>query len=236
MLAPTGSEDDAVLVPSGRPAEEHEVAIVDADSTTAVGDGRVGEIWVSSPSVARGYWGRPQETTATFGARLAGSETTWLRTGDLGAMHDGALVVTGRLKDLLILRGRNYYPHDIELAAERSHPDLRPGFSAAFCVGGERSEELVLALEVTRHHRAADDDALFRSVRSELADTVGVVPNEILLLRQNSIPRTSSGKFQRGACRASFLDGTLEVMGRWRPDSTGQPTATTRCSPSTTSS
>ena len=222
LRAPTAGEDEAVLVPSGRPAKEHEVAIVDADASTRVGDGRVGEIWVSSPSVARGYWGRPQETTATFGARLAGSETTWLRTGDLGALRDGMLVVTGRLKDLVILQGRNYYPHDIELAAERSHPNLRPGFSAAFCVGGERSEELVLALEVSRHHRAADDDTLFQGVRSELADTVGVVPNEILLLRQNTIPRTSSGKIQRGACRAAFLDGTLEVIGRWRPDRESQ--------------
>ena len=218
LRAPAAREDEAVLVPSGRPAEEHVVAIVDADASTVIRDGRVGEIWVSSASVARGYWGRPQETAATFGARLAGSETTWLRTGDLGALHEGMLVVTGRLKDLVILQGRNYYPHDIELAAERSHPDLRPGFSAAFCVGGERSEELVLALEVTRHHRASDDDTLFQAVRSELADTVGVVPSEILLLRQNTIPRTSSGKIQRGACRAAFLDGTLEVIGRWRPD------------------
>jgi 8-amino-7-oxononanoate synthase len=225
LRSPATGEDDAVLVPSGRPAEEHVVAIVDADASSAVSDGRVGEIWVSSPSVARGYWGRPQETAATFGARLAGSERTWLRTGDLGALHDGMLVVTGRLKDLVILQGRNYYPHDIELAAERSHPDLRPGFSAAFCVGGERSEELVLALEVTRHHRASDDDTLFQAVRSELADTVGVVPSEILLLRQNSIPRTSSGKIQRGACRASFLDGTLEVIGRWRSDRIGATVA-----------
>jgi len=222
LRAPSPGDDEVVLVPSGSPAEEHEVAIVDPDSTTPVGAGRIGEIWVSSPSVARGYWGRPQETTTTFGARLAGSEKTWLRTGDLGAMRDGMLVVTGRLKDLVILQGRNYYPHDIELAAERSHPDLRPGFSAAFCVGGERSEELVLALEVSRHHRVADDEPLFQAVRSELAGTVGVLPSEILLLRQNSIPRTSSGKIQRGACRASFLDGTLEVIGRWRPERSGQ--------------
>jgi 8-amino-7-oxononanoate synthase len=221
LQAPAPGEDEAVLVPSGRPADEHEVAIVDADAGTPVGEGRVGEIWVSSPSVARGYWGRPHETAATFGARLAGSETTWLRTGDLGALRGGMLVVTGRLKDLVILQGRNYYPHDIELAAERSHPDLRPGFSAAFCVGGERSEELVLALEVSRHHRAADDDTLFQAVRTELADNVGVLPSEILLLRQNTIPRTSSGKIQRSACRASFLDGTLEVLGRWRSDRIG---------------
>jgi 8-amino-7-oxononanoate synthase len=138
-------------------------------------------------------------------------------------------VVTGRLKDLVILQGRNYYPHDIELAAERSHPDLRPGYAAAFTVGGERSEELVLALEVTRHHRASEDAALFNAVRVELADSIGVIPSEILLLRQNTIPRTSSGKIQRGACRAAFLDGTLEVIGRLRTDrsdaATGSGTA-----------
>jgi acyl-CoA synthetase (AMP-forming)/AMP-acid ligase II len=222
LAAPSVHEEGAVLVASGLPAEEHAVAIVDPEATTRLPDGRVGEIWVSSPSVARGYWGRTQETTATFGARLAGDERTWLRTGDLGALHDGALVVTGRLKDLVILQGRNYYPHDIEVAAERSHPDLRPGFSAAFCVGGDRREELVLALEVSRHHRAADDDALFHGVRAELADTVGVVPSEILLLRQNTIPRTSSGKIQRGACRAAFLDGTLEVIARWRAERAGR--------------
>jgi 8-amino-7-oxononanoate synthase len=218
LRAPVPGEDTSLLVTSGIPAEEHEVAIVDAESTTRVADGRVGEIWVSSRSVARGYWGRPQETAATFGARLAGSDTTWLRTGDLGALRGGELVVTGRLKDLVILQGRNYYPHDIELAAERSHGDLRPGYSAAFTVGGERSEELVVALEVTRHHRASEDDLVFRAVRTELADSVGVIPSEILLLRQNTIPRTSSGKIQRGACRAAFLDGTLEVLGRWRTD------------------
>ena len=218
LRAPVPGEDTSLLVTSGVPAEEHEVAIVDADSTTRVGDGRVGEIWVSSRSVARGYWGRPQETATTFGARLAGSDTTWLRTGDLGALRGGELVVTGRLKDLVILQGRNYYPHDIEVAAERSHRDLRPGYSAAFTVGGERSEELVVALEVTRHHRASEDELLFRAVRTELADAVGVIPSEILLLRQNTIPRTSSGKIQRGACRAAFLDGTLEVLGRWRTD------------------
>jgi 8-amino-7-oxononanoate synthase len=218
LRTPVPGEDTSPLVTSGAPAEEHEVAIVDVESTTRVAEGKVGEIWVSSRSVARGYWGRPQETAVTFGARLAGSDRTWLRTGDLGALRAGELVVTGRLKDLVILQGRNYYPHDIEVAAERSHPDLRPGYAAAFTVGGERSEELVLALEVTRHHRASDDDALFHAVRAELADSVGVIPSEILLLRQNTIPRTSSGKIQRGACRAAFLDGTLEVIGRWRTD------------------
>ena len=190
--------------------------VVDPDTLEEVADDAIGEIWIASPSVAHGYWGRPQESAATFGARLAGSSATFLRTGDLGSLRGGHLFVTGRLKDLIILQGRNFYPHDIELAAERSHANLRPGYSAAFCVGAERGEQLVLALEVSRHHASEDDDALFHAVRTELASSVGVVPTEIVLLRQNTIPRTSSGKIQRGACRASFLDGSLDVVGRWR--------------------
>jgi 8-amino-7-oxononanoate synthase len=215
LARPDSMDDEMLLVASGRPAREHQVAIVDPDSMRPVDSDRVGEIWVSSPSVAGGYWGRPLETATTFGARPPDSNGTYLRTGDLGVMRDGQLVVTGRLKDLVILHGRNYYPHDIELAAERSHVDLRPGFSAAFCVGGARSEELVLALEVRRQHETSEDDALYHAVRSELAATIGIVPNEIVLLRQNSIPRTSSGKIQRGACRAAYLDSSLEVVGRW---------------------
>ena len=214
--APSAGEESTLLAASGEPAREHDVRVVDPDTLEQVTDDAIGEIWISSPSVAQGYWGRPQESAATFGARCVGSEATYLRTGDLGSQRDGRLFVTGRLKDLIILQGRNFYPHDIELAAERSHANLRPGYSAAFCVGAERGEQLVLALEVSRHHAPEEDDALIHAVRSELASSVGVVPTEIVLLRQHTIARTSSGKIQRGACRASFLDGSLDVVGRWR--------------------
>ncbi|HEX7978479.1 MAG TPA: aminotransferase class I/II-fold pyridoxal phosphate-dependent enzyme [Gemmatimonadaceae bacterium] len=216
LVAPAASEESTLLAASGEPALEHDVRIVDPDLLEAVADDAIGEIWISSPSVARGYWGRPQESAATFGARFDGSGATYLRTGDLGSLRDGHLFVTGRLKDLIILQGRNFYPHDIELAAERSHANLRPGYSAAFCVGADRGEQLVLALEVSRHHSSDDNDALFHAVRTELATSVGVVPTEIVLLRQNTVPRTSSGKIQRGACRTAFLDGSLDVVGRWR--------------------
>ncbi|HEV7994491.1 MAG TPA: aminotransferase class I/II-fold pyridoxal phosphate-dependent enzyme [Gemmatimonadaceae bacterium] len=205
------------LVASGEPVRELEVAVVDPDSLARCAEGVVGEIWVAGPSVAQGYWNRPIESAATFDATLPGSASTFLRTGDLGALVDGELVVTGRIKDLVILDGRNFYPHDIELAAERSHPDLRPGFSAAFCIAGARGERLALALEVSRHHESDDAAALFQAVRAELAATVGVVPDEIVLVRQNAIPRTSSGKIQRGATRTAMLDGTLDVVGRWTP-------------------
>jgi 8-amino-7-oxononanoate synthase len=210
-------DPSTVLVTSGEPARELDVVVVDPESLVRCADGVVGEIWVSGPSVAHGYWNRPIESAATFDATLAGSDASFLRTGDLGALVNGELVVTGRLKDLVILDGRNYYPHDIELAAERSHPDLRPGFSAAFCVPGPRGERLALALEVSRHHRSDDDGSLFQAVRSELATSIGIVPDEIVLVRQNAIARTSSGKIQRRATRTALLDGSLDVVGRWTP-------------------
>jgi 8-amino-7-oxononanoate synthase len=216
LRTPQPDEDGVLLVSSGEPAQE--VVIVEPETGQRCVDGAVGEIWVAGASVARGYWNRPRETRDTFGARLDGASTKYLRTGDLGTLRDGQLIVTGRLKDLIILDGRNYYPHDIEVAAERSHADLRPGFSAAFCVEGERGEELALVLEVTRHHRADEDASLFQAVRTELAASVGVVPDDIVLVKQNTIARTSSGKIQRGATRSAFLRGTLDVVGRWHSD------------------
>jgi 8-amino-7-oxononanoate synthase len=206
------------LVASGRPVAEQETAIVDPDTGARCGDGQVGEIWVSGASVALGYWNRPEASAATFRARLAGSDRSYLRTGDLGVLSDGELIVTGRLKDLVILEGRNYYPHDIELAAERSHQSLRAGFTAAFGAGSESGgrERLVLVAEVIRHHKPEGDSALFQAIRTELAGTIGILPDEILLIRQNTIPRTSSGKIQRRACRVAYLDGSLEIVGRWR--------------------
>jgi 8-amino-7-oxononanoate synthase len=217
LCAPEPGESSTLLVGCGQPARELDVAIVDPDSLERCAAGEIGEIWVAGPSVAHGYWNRPIESATVFDATLPGTDRSFLRTGDLGTLVNGELVVTGRLKDLVILDGRNYYPHDIEIAAERSHPHLRPGFSAAFSVPGARAERLALALEVSRHHAPHDDVPLFHAVRKELASSVGIVPDEIVLVRQNAIPRTSSGKIQRRATRAAMLDGTLDVVGRWTP-------------------
>jgi 8-amino-7-oxononanoate synthase len=213
-----GGAHAVVLVGSGEPVSAEAVAIVDPDTTTRCAEGQIGEVWVTGGSVAGGYWNRPELSAATFRARLPDSPHNFLRTGDLGALVQGQLVVTGRLKDLVILEGRNYYPHDIETAAERSHPSLRPGFAAAFGVGGETGgrERLILVAEVIRQHKPEGDGALFQAVRAELAATVGVVPEEIVLIRQNTIPRTSSGKIQRRACRTAYLGGGLEIVGHWR--------------------
>lgn len=202
------------LVSSGMPARDLEVRIVDPELREECDERRVGEIWVAGESVARGYWNRPEETTEAFGAQLPGSAAHWLRTGDLGFLDDGQLFVTGRLKDLIILNGRNYYPQDVELAAERSHASLRPGHAAAFAIADGERERLAMALEVTRHHREADNEAVFSAVRRALADREGVLPDVIVLVKQNGIPRTSSGKVQRRATRAMLLDGTLDVVAR----------------------
>lgn len=204
------------LVASGEPVAEQVVAIVDPDTGAACEKGQVGEIWVAGASVATGYWGRPEASAATFQARLASSGRTYLRTGDLGVLEQGQLIVTGRLKDLVIIDGRNYYPHDIEVAAERSHAHLRSGFSAAFGVAGAGPERLVLVAEVARQHKTDGDSALFQAIRTELAGTIGVMPDEIVLIRQNTIQRTSSGKIQRRACRVAYIGGSLEVVGRWK--------------------
>jgi 8-amino-7-oxononanoate synthase len=213
-VGPARAGDRLRLVSSGMPAGRTDVRVVDPESLVECEQRRVGEIWVAGESIAAGYWNRPAESAATFGAGLPGTHAAFLRTGDLGFLDDGQLFVTGRLKDLVILNGRNYYPQDLELAAERSHPSLRPGHAAAFAIPGDARERLVVALEVTRHHRETDDAAVFASVRRALADREGVLPDVVVLVKQNGIPRTSSGKVQRRATRAMLLDGTLDISAR----------------------
>jgi acyl-CoA synthetase (AMP-forming)/AMP-acid ligase II len=191
----------------------------------------VGEIWVSSPSVAQGYWNRPEETERTFQAYLADTgEGPFLRTGDLGFLQDGELFVTGRLKDLIIIGGRNLYPHDIELTVEQSHPAIRPGCCAAFSVDVADEERLIVVAEVAGRYRPEHDqqgeeprshpkgrllldvEAVVRALRRAVAEEHDVRVHTVVLLRAGRIPKTPSGKLQRRACQASFLDGTLERL------------------------
>jgi 8-amino-7-oxononanoate synthase len=213
VLEPSGADDESVeLVASGRPIAEHDVRIVDPERGVECGEGSVGEIWVAGESVGCGYWGRGDD--GVFGARLPSDTRRWLRTGDLGAFRGEQLFVTGRRKDVVIIGGRNIYPQDVELAAERSHPGLRPGHAAAFGVAGDGRERLVLALEVSRHAEREDLAPLFRAVRISTVDRVGIAPDEIVFVRQGTIPRTSSGKIRRGATRDALLDGSLVVVAR----------------------
>ena len=220
------------LVGCGRALPDTKIVIVDPESLTPCAPGVVGEIWVSGPSVAQGYWNRPEETERTFRAHWQTGEGPFLRTGDLGFLKAGELFVTGRLKDLIIIAGRNLYPHDIELTVEQSHPAIRSGGCAAFSVDVADDERLILAAEVERRHKAAtrcleededarphpkgrlrlDLEAVGRAIRRAVAEVHDVRVYAVVLLRAGSLPKTPSGKLQRGACQVSFLNGTFDTL------------------------
>ena len=220
------------LVGSGRELDGQDVLIVDPQTREALPPGRVGEIWVSGPSVAQGYWNRADASAETFGAMLAQPEASvvgraagqpvskwrpnpgpYLRTGDLGFFDGGELFVTGRLKDLIIVRGRNHYPQDIEHAVEEATPLVRAGSIAAFAVEADGRERVVVVAELERGRReSAEVAAAFEAIRRRLATEHELAVEAIVLVRPNSVPKTSSGKIQRHACKRQFLDGTLEVV------------------------
>ncbi|HZI11502.1 MAG TPA: amino acid adenylation domain-containing protein [Myxococcus sp.] len=214
--AAEGGAAEAVLVGCGTALGGQELRVVDPETRRPCEPGRVGELWVRGPSVADGYWQRPGETEATFHGRLADSgEGPFLRTGDLGVIDGGEVLVTGRLKDVLVLRGRNHYPQDLELTVERSHPGLRPGCGAVFPVEAGGEERLVLVQEVSAKAVDAVDEVLAR-VRAALAEEHGVAAHAVVLISAGSLPKTSSGKVQRRAAREAFLAGTLDVVRAWR--------------------
>ncbi|HEY2292124.1 MAG TPA: amino acid adenylation domain-containing protein [Thermoanaerobaculia bacterium] len=203
------------MVGCGRPWMDQRLAIVDPESGRSAGDGQVGEIWISGPSVAQGYWGQPEATERVFRACIAGDltdagEGPFLRTGDLGFLRGGELFVTGRLKDLIIIRGRNLYPQDVERTVEESHPALRPGCGAAFAVESDGEERLVVVQELDSHRRSEAVAAL-EVLRQAVAEEHEVMVHQAVLVRAGTISKTSSGKIQRHAARAAFLAGTLVV-------------------------
>jgi acyl-CoA synthetase (AMP-forming)/AMP-acid ligase II len=198
------------------------VVIVDPEARRSCGDGEIGEIWVASPSVARGYWRREQLSAETFGARLANGDGPFLRTGDLGVLRNGELIVTGRLKDLLIVRGLKHYPQDLELTAERQHSALRAGCAAAFALDDEGRDEVAIAIEVDPRALAADANELavqlhdiVAAIRRAVTEEHGVVLGAVSLLSIGTMPKTSSGKLRRHSCRQGFLEYTLDEMIRW---------------------
>jgi len=215
ISAETGAAGSRTLVGCGGIAPGLDVKIVDPETRAICAKDRVGEIWVSGPSVAHGYWHRDAETVETFGAHLATGEGPYLRTGDLGFLDQGQLFVAGRLKDLIIIRGSNHYPQDLEHTAERSHRALRPACGAAFSIDVEGAERLVVVQEVNDRASASNED-IVASIRRALAESHEVHPDAVVLIEPRTISRTSSGKIQRYACREAFLGGALEVVHEWR--------------------
>lgn len=202
------------LVSCGHAHGGHTIDIVDPESLMVLPEGQVGEIWVAGPSVASGYWGNIELSAATFRAVSASGAGPFLRTGDLGFMHQGELFVTGRLKDLIIVRGQNHYPDDIEATVYDGHAALKPSGAAAFTVGEESDLKLVVVAEVQRHALAQVDqqllDAILARTRKEVSEKHGLRVAELVLIKPSTLPKTSSGKVRRSHCRELYRQNKLE--------------------------
>jgi acyl-CoA synthetase (AMP-forming)/AMP-acid ligase II len=215
--APADGADAQTLVGCGRRLQGEQIAIVDPDSHTRLPSSRVGEIWVSGPNVARAYWRNATATQNALHGHIEGEDTTvsWLRTGDLGFLDEsGELYVTGRIKDLIIIRGINHYPQDIERTVQRLHPSLRQNGGAAFSVPDENGEEtlaIVQEIERTERHRI-DPKELRELIREGVADQHELFARHIALIRPGTLPKTTSGKIQHTLARRLWLEGRLETL------------------------
>lgn len=213
---PRGDKHGVSFVGCGEALAGQRVLIVEPNSGRPCLDGNVGEIWVQGPSVSTGYHENPEATARVFGARLAdGGEGEFLRTGDLGFSRDGQIFVTGRLKDLIIVRGRNYYPEDIEYVVERADAGFRAGHCAAFSVEVEQEERLVVVQEVDPRNRGLDGAAACQAVRQAIAANFEIEVHSIVLTNAGMVPKTTSGKRRRAACREFYLRDQLEAQARW---------------------
>lgn len=223
---PSDQPSAVQAVSCGHPAPETSLLIVDPESLLPASPNRVGEIWISGPGVARGYWNQPDETKRVFQAKTEGNaEGRYLRTGDLGFLRDRELFVTGRLKDLIIIRGRNYYPHDIEETSGGAHPALRPGCGVAFSVESNGEEQLVVVQEAASRSRDELNEAIQLIVR-RITEVHELNAHAIVLVRTGTIPKTSSGKLQRHICKTDFLNDNLHVLKKWDESSESQADTT----------
>jgi acyl-CoA synthetase (AMP-forming)/AMP-acid ligase II len=200
------------LVSSGRPITETHVVVVDPETCRRLPAGQIGEIWVCGPGVAKGYWNKQEETRGVFHARLhPAGEGPFLRTGDLGCVQGEELFVTGRIKDVIIIRGRNHYPQDIEATVQETHLALRRGCGAAFGIDVSGQERLVVVQEVERQGSDVPLGEIVGDIRQAIVEVHDVDLHDIVLVRHASIPRTTSGKIRRHACRIAYQDGSLKL-------------------------
>lgn len=208
----TANQDSQTFVSCGYSIPEQQIVIAHPENCTRCQPNEVGEIWVASPSVGKGYWHRTLETEEIFCAYLKDTgEGPFLRTGDLGFLDNGELFITGRAKDLIIIRGRNLYPQDIELTAERSHPSLRLGSCAAFAVEVDNEERLVVVQELEFRAKPNGDEVI-TAIRQAIAEEHEIQVYAVVLIKPGTIPKTSSGKIQRRATKAAFLANNLDAV------------------------
>ncbi len=214
------SPDGRTLMSSGWPMTDSVLRIVDPITQRVCRPNEVGEIWTSGPSVAQGYWQQSELTEAVFRAHTDNGEGPFLRTGDLGFVApDGSLFVTGRIKDVIIIRGVNHYPQDIELTVEQSHASLQNNAGAAFRIERDEVEQMVVVQELKRTHlRIVSAEKVVQAIVRQIGMQHGISPAAVVLLPPNSVPKTTSGKIQRNACRQAFLTNELPAVYRWEPN------------------
>ena len=221
-LTPADGDAPGRELASNGPAGAFDVRVVDPETRTALEPGEVGEIWLRGDSVSRGYWQRPEATAEVFGATTAGGETGFLRTGDLGALVDGEIYVTGRRKDMMIVRGRNIYPQDVEYELRTRHVELG-NVGAAFTMtnpDGAADDPLVVVHEVTNPRDREALPRLTAAMRRTVFREFGVAPAAVILVRRGGVRRTTSGKIERSATRELVRTGELaiehaDVDDRW---------------------
>ncbi len=213
------SSDDTTsrtLVGCGQVLPGQDLVIVETQNREPCPDGKIGEIWIMGPSVSGSYFEQPEMTERTFRAFLSTGEGPYLRTGDLGFIKNGELFVTGRLKDLIIIRGRNYYPEDLEQSLSHADAAFRPGFCAAFSIDTEDREQLVVVQEVQPGRRNLDVEAAFETIRRIISTEHGLELFAIVLVKPGQMPKTSSGKTMRAACRSQYASGGFKVIAEWK--------------------
>ncbi len=210
----TEHKNSQILISCGHSWNGHDIIIVDPETKHTLKEDTVGEVWVSGPSVAQGYWNKAEATEETFNAHTSDSgEGPFLRTGDLGYLSSGELYITGRIKDVLIIHGRNHYPQDIEQTVADSHEALMPNATAAFSIMVDGKEKLVVAQEVKRSYaRKIEPETLLKTIRDRISHIHDVEAHEIILLKPARIAKTSSGKIQRHRCRQQFMANSLERL------------------------
>jgi acyl-CoA synthetase (AMP-forming)/AMP-acid ligase II len=215
-ISPTNDEDARVLVGCGRPLAGERLAIVDPESRRRLPRCSIGEVWVAGPHVARGYWRNPEATDSVFRAAIDGEASgCWLRTGDLGFLDESdELYITGRIKEMIIIRGINHYPHDIENTVQDCDPALRRHCGAAFGVSDPNNEEqLIIVQEVERTHRLRlDTGEIIAAIREAITREHDIAARDIVLIRTGTLPQTTSGKIQRNLARQFYLAGRLAVL------------------------
>jgi len=188
-------------------------AIVDPDSHEVLGEGQVGELWVKGTTVAQGYYGNEEATKRDFQARTANGDGPYLRTGDMAFQLDREIYLSGRLKDVIIIRGQNHHPQDIEWTVGTVHPALRPNCAAAFSIPTDLGEQLVLVTEVYRH-KVEDPEQVFAAIRQAIAEH-GLAARSLVLMSPRTLPKTSSGKIQRTKAKKLFVSGEIDTLFRW---------------------